>query len=170
MKKRVSLNIFVILMTALLLFNGSAWAVPAPVTASIGDIATGFTVSAPIPITDVTVITHAIATGGFHSLAIRRDGTLWAWGFNWLGQLGDGTTTDRHRPVQVLTDVVSVAAGWEHSLAIRRDGTLWAWGRNEFGQLGDGTTTDRHRPVQVLTDVVSVAAGSAYSLATIPPP
>jgi hypothetical protein len=105
MKKRVSLNVFAILMTALLLFSGSAWAVPAPVTASIGDIAAGFTVSAPVPVTDVTAVTHAIAGGDGHSLAIRRDGTLWAWGFNRHGQLGDGTTTDRLTPVQVLTDV-----------------------------------------------------------------
>jgi alpha-tubulin suppressor-like RCC1 family protein len=111
-------------------------------------------------------ITHAIAAGGAHSLAIRSDGTLWAWGFNKRGQLGDGTTTHRHSPVQVLTDVVSVAAGYRHSLAIRSDGTLWAWGSNKRGQLGDGTTTHRHSPVQVLTDVVSVTAGGgSHSLA-----
>jgi alpha-tubulin suppressor-like RCC1 family protein len=93
--------------------------------------------------------TTPIAAGDDHSLAIREDGTLWAWGQNRYGQLGDGTTINRHKPVQVLTDVVSVAAGVRHSLAIKRDGTLWAWGQNRYGQLGDGTTINRHKPVQV---------------------
>jgi uncharacterized protein YjdB len=70
-----------------------------------------------------------------------------------FGQLGDGTTTRRLTPVQVLTDVVSVAAGESHSLAIRRDATLWAWGLNVYGQLGDGTAGYRTTPIQVLTDV-----------------
>jgi alpha-tubulin suppressor-like RCC1 family protein/serine/threonine protein kinase len=118
---------------------------------------------APAPerrqLTDVA----SVAAGGA-SLAIRKDGTLWTWGWNTRGQVGDGMTTRRRRPVQVLTDVASVAAGGA-SLAIRKDGTLWAWGGNWAGQIGDGTTTDRHRPVQVLTHVVSVAAGNAHSLA-----
>jgi alpha-tubulin suppressor-like RCC1 family protein len=110
-------------------------------------------------------ITHTIAAGIFHSLAIRRDGTLWAWGWNANGELGDGTNTTRLKPVQVLTDVASVAAAGWHSLAIRHDGTLWAWGGNSTGQLGDGTTTTRFNPVQVLTDVAFVAAAATHSLA-----
>ncbi|MEW6523474.1 MAG: carboxypeptidase regulatory-like domain-containing protein [Bacillota bacterium] len=110
-----------------------------------------------------------LAAGKYHSLALRADGTVWAWGSNGAGRLGDGTTTDRPAPVQVrdLADVVAVAAGTSHSLALRADGTVWAWGSNYFGQLGDGTTTDRHTPVQVrdLADVVAVAAGTYHSLA-----
>jgi uncharacterized delta-60 repeat protein len=96
-------------------------------------------------------------------------GTVWAWGWNGVGQLGDGTTTDRHAPVQVrgLSGVVSVSAGPWNTLAVRGDGTVWAWGWNGVGQLGDGTTIDRHTPIQVpgLTGVVAVAAGYYHSLA-----
>ena len=90
----------------------------------------------------------AVAGGRYHSLAVKSDGTVWAWGNNWLGQLGDGTTTDRSIPVQVsgLSGVVAVAGGDYHSLAVKSDGTVWAWGDNYHGQLGDGTTTQRPHP------------------------
>ena len=111
----------------------------------------------------------AIAAGGGHSLAVASDGTVWAWGSNDYGQLGDGTHTDRPTPVPVsgLTSVVAVAAGEEHSLAVKGDGTVWAWGRNYYGQAGVGTTTDRPRPVQVsgLAGAVAVAASGSGSLA-----
>ena len=86
-----------------------------------------------------------IAGGAAHTLAVRSNGTLWAWGNNSSGELGDGTFTDRHAPKQIGTDTHwrSVAAGWSHSLAIKTDGTLWAWGDNDFGQVGDGTTIGR---------------------------
>jgi alpha-tubulin suppressor-like RCC1 family protein len=111
-----------------------------------------------------------IAAGAYHSLAVRSDGTVWAWGYNRFGQLGDGTILNRTAPVQVpgLSEVVAVAAGGLHSLAVRSDGTVWAWGNNSaYGQLGDGTTTDRTAPVQVqgLSEVVTVAAGYHHSLA-----
>lgn len=112
-----------------------------------------------------------LATGASHSLAIKQDGSLWAWGYNGYGQLGDGTTTGRNVPGQVMTGVVAVAAGAYHALAIKTDGSLWAWGSNGNGQLGDGTTTQRLRAVPVLdngrpmTGVVAVAAGSDHSVA-----
>ncbi|MFP5316689.1 MAG: right-handed parallel beta-helix repeat-containing protein [Acidimicrobiia bacterium] len=92
-----------------------------------------------------------------------------AWGWNVLGAVGDGTTTDRHAPTESgdLTNLASVSGGAFHSLALKRDGTVWAWGWNGAGQLGDGTTTDRRSPVQVpgLTDVVEVSAGPYHSMA-----
>jgi len=109
------------------------------------------------------------STGGYHSCALKSDGTVWCWGWNNRGQLGDGTTTDRYTPVQVvnLTNVVSIAAGAYHTCALKSDGTVWCWGYNEDGELGDGTTTNRHTPVQVsgLTSVVSIAAGDYHSCA-----
>src|SRR5438128_1670373 len=90
-----------------------------------------------------------LAGGANHSLLLRDDGTLWAWGYNTYGQLGDGSNANRSAPVQVLSGVKAVAAGDFHTMAIRTDGTLWAWGRNDEGQLGDGGKTNRPAPVQV---------------------
>jgi LPXTG-motif cell wall-anchored protein len=91
----------------------------------------------------------AIAAGGLHSLALKRDGTVWAWAFNIEGQLGDGTLAPRETPVPVrgLSGVTAIAAGGNHSLALKRDGSVWAWGANRAGELGDGTLTDRLTPV-----------------------
>jgi alpha-tubulin suppressor-like RCC1 family protein len=112
---------------------------------------------------------NLIAAGESHSLALRGDGTVWAWGSNNVGQLGDGTDTERHTPVRVLglENAVAVAAGNKHSLALRTDGTVWAWGYNGSGRLGDNTTTDENIPVRVLgmENAVAVACGSAHSLA-----
>ncbi|MDR0791389.1 MAG: hypothetical protein LBE47_02495 [Methanomassiliicoccaceae archaeon] len=110
-----------------------------------------------------------VAAGSFHSLALKYDGTVWAWGDNSSAQLGDGTHTDRSTPVRVsgLTNVIAITAGASHSLALKSDGTVWAWGSNGNGRLGDGTTTERRTPVQVsgLTDVTAIAAGNIHSLA-----
>jgi serine protease len=117
----------------------------------------------------VTLLTAKISAGYTHTIALKRDSTLWAWGDNDYGQLGDGSTTDRNAPVQIGTgtDWVSVSAGSYHTVALKSDGTLWAWGQNAFGQLGDGSTTDRNAPVQIGTgtDWVSVSAGSYHTAA-----
>jgi hypothetical protein len=94
----------------------------------------------------------AIAAGDGHTVVLKRDGTVWAWGRNWSGQLGDGTYTNRATPVAVsgLTEVIAIAAGMEYTVALKSDGTAWAWGSNEYGQLGDGTVTNRCLPVPVV--------------------
>ncbi|MGM0441358.1 MAG: T9SS type A sorting domain-containing protein [Elusimicrobiota bacterium] len=109
-----------------------------------------------------------ITAGARHSLGIKEDGTLWAWGWNDYGQLGLGDTIDKDIPLQVSTHSWSfVAGGGYHTLAIREDGTLWAWGRNEDGQLGVGDNSDKNSPVQVgvSTRWVTCAAGANHSLA-----
>ena len=110
-----------------------------------------------------------IAPGTYHTLAIKNDGSLWAWGYNYYGQLGDGTNTNRNTPVQIgtATNWASISAGFYYSLAIKNDGTLWAWGYNTFGQLGIGNTTNQLSPVQVGTanNWASVSAGYQHSLA-----
>jgi alpha-tubulin suppressor-like RCC1 family protein len=108
-------------------------------------------------------------TAGF-SVGIKTDGTLWAWGSNAQGQIGDGTTTTRSSPVQVgsLTNWKSVVAG-EHSVAaIKTDGTLWTWGGNGNGQLMDGTVIAKSSPVQVgsLTNWKSVTMNLFNTIAT----
>ncbi|MBZ0219539.1 MAG: chitobiase/beta-hexosaminidase C-terminal domain-containing protein [Candidatus Methylomirabilis sp.] len=125
--------------------------------------------NAPVEITNIGTEWASIAAGYFHTSALKADGTLWAWGRNYYGQLGDGTTTDKYPPVQIGTDNkwASVAAGGAHTIALKSDGTLWAWGRNDFGQLGDGTTTNKYAPVQIGTDNdwASVAVGNYHAIA-----
>src|SRR5215208_1789067 len=96
-------------------------------------------------------------------------GTLWAWGDNSSGQLGDGTLTQRLAPAAVvgLSGVSALSATHMHNLALKGDGTVWAWGNNFAGQLGDGTTTNRSTPVPVtgLSGVTALSAGALLGLA-----
>lgn len=117
----------------------------------------------------------AVAAGEFASFALKGDGTLWSWGANFSGVLGDGTTDDRPLPVQVLAAplsngrYVAVAAGGEHALALQADGTLWAWGANVSGQLGTGTTgtLPNSTPVMIGSDRdwTAISAGVGHSVA-----
>ena len=109
----------------------------------------------------------AIATGAHHSFAIAANGSLWAWGANDKGQLGDGTTVSKCTPVQLVgvANVIDVAAGDAHTLALTRSGALYAWGANARGQLGDGTTVDKSAPVLIGTGFTGIAAGALHGFA-----
>ncbi len=106
-----------------------------------------------------------IAAEDFTSMVVETDGRLWAWGENDWGQVGDGTTSARSSPLQIMTGVATVETGSYSTLAVQFDGTLWAWGANWDGQLGDGTDQDRYRPTRIMTGVAAVAAGNNHSLA-----
>jgi alpha-tubulin suppressor-like RCC1 family protein len=113
-----------------------------------------------------------VRAGAFFALAVGWNGTVWAWGDNRAGELGDGTTTDRHEPVQVdVSDVADIAAGSQHSLARRWDGTVVAWGDNARGQLGIGTTDATATPTAVpgLGEVTAIAATQVASFAVQAP-
>jgi len=105
-----------------------------------------------------------VAAGNANSLILKTDGTLWACGANFFGQLGDSTTTGRTTPKLIMSGVSSVAARYEHSLILKTDGTLWACGYNNCGQLGDGTKTNRSIPVSIATGVASIAQGMTIVL------
>lgn len=94
-----------------------------------------------------------ISAGTLHTLAIKNDGSLWAWGDNTYGQLGDGSGIGKNTPVRIGTanNWSKVDAGYYHSVAIKTDGSIWAWGSNGSGQLGDGTDIDKNEPVQIGT-------------------
>ena len=111
-----------------------------------------------------------ISAGNRFSLAIKNTGTLWSWGWDFTGQLGNGLTTpDLNLPGQVGTgnNWFSIDAGDQHSLAIQTTGTLWAWGNNTFGQLGDGTNTTSLIPIQIGTSTnwARISAGTDHSMA-----
>ena len=110
-----------------------------------------------------------VSAGEDNACARKTDGTLWCWGDNQRGQIGDGTTTDRHAPVEITAlgaAVAAVSVGFEHTCAIKTDGTLWCWGDNGFGQLGDGTEQQRLSPIEVETlgaTVAQVSAGATHT-------
>jgi alpha-tubulin suppressor-like RCC1 family protein len=165
--------------TVALKSDGTVWSCGWNLSGQLGD---GTTTSRTTPVqvlgpsgTGVLRNVQAVAGGYGHTLALKTDGTVWAWGWNETGRLGDGTTLTRHAAVQVvgpggsgfLNEVRAVAAGYQQTLAVKKDGTVWAWGGNFYGQLGDGTTTNRPTPVQVvgpggsgfLNEVRTVTAG-----------
>jgi len=105
-----------------------------------------------------------------HTCATRADGSVWCWGLNNAGQLGDGSLHNRSVPVRAgaLSGIVELAIGGfethgpiSHSCARASSGRLWCWGANAFGQLGDGTTTSRSTPVPVLGIADARALGVA---------
>jgi alpha-tubulin suppressor-like RCC1 family protein len=111
-------------------------------------------------------------SAGYHTAAVKTDGTLWTWGYNRCGPLGDGTTTNRSSPVTTAgagTTWCQVSAGgYYHTTAVKTDGTLWTWGRNNFGELGDGTTTNRSSPVTTAgagTTWCQASAGGYHTVA-----
>lgn len=112
-----------------------------------------------------------VSCGAYHSTGVRANGTLWSWGANGFGRLGDNTTTARSSPVSVVggfSDWVQVSAGRYHSIGLRSNGTAWGWGANGSGQLGDNTTVSKSSPVSVVggfTDWVQVSSGRAACVA-----
>ncbi len=175
--------------TIVLKNDGTVWAFGWNSKGQLGD---GTTASSSTPVqvrgeggvgflTDIIAIAAGGGYDGGHTVALKSDGTVWTYGWNNRGQLGDGTTTERHTPVQVhgeddvgfLTDIIAIAAGYRHTVALKSDRTVWAYGLNYFGQLGDGTGTDRHTPVQThgegdigfLTDIIAIAAGYSHTVA-----
>jgi len=155
--------------------NGTAWAWGRASSGLLGD---GTTVDKSSPVSVVGGFTNwcQVSAGQGHSLGIRTNGTLWSWGCNSYGQLGDGTTVSKSSPVSVIggfTDWCQVSAGHGHSLGVRTNGTAWAWGSNcrlivgATGALGDGTTVNKSSPVSVVggfTNWCQVSAGYIHSL------
>jgi alpha-tubulin suppressor-like RCC1 family protein len=148
--------------------SGTLWAWGQNDSGQLG-IGTTDSQGLPVQVGSKSDWTAAFSAGEGHSLAIRSDGSLWAWGRNDHGQLGDGTNEDRSEPVQVdgAGTWKAVSAGVHHSLAIREDGTLWAWGLGADGRLGNGSTESSSVPVQVGMDAdwTVVSAGLGFSVA-----
>jgi alpha-tubulin suppressor-like RCC1 family protein len=148
--------------------DGTLWSWGRNDLGQLGTGTTGAAQSVPQQVPGLANIVE-VAAGSRHSLVVRADRTVWAWGYNGLGQLGDGTETDRPTPrrVHALTGAVHIDAGTAHSVAALTNGTVWAWGYNGLGQLGDGTDVNRLAPVKAtgLAHIIDVAAGSSHSLA-----
>ena len=130
-----------------------------------GQLGDGTTNGSDVPVQETTAASDwaAVTAGYVHTCAIKTTGTLWCWGDNGNGQLGDGNTSDSHVPVQESTasNWAAVAAGYNYTCAIKTTGTLWCWGDNGNGQLGDGTTNGSDVPVQETTAASNWAAVAA---------
>jgi alpha-tubulin suppressor-like RCC1 family protein len=153
--------------------DGTVWAWGYNRFGQLGMGISGADIFNPVQVSGLSGII-AIAGGMNHSLALKSDGTVWAWGYNSTGQLGNGTTNDSYSPVQVtgLSSVTAIAGGYYHSLVLRSDGTVWGWGYNYQGQLGNGTYIKSSQPMQAtsLSSVSRIASFGSNSLAIISPP
>ncbi|HET6351992.1 MAG TPA: alpha/beta fold hydrolase [Coriobacteriia bacterium] len=148
--------------------DGSLWAWGMNYSGQLGDGSSGYGSGRISPFrigTDTDW--ECVAAGTYHSLGIKADGSLWAWGENSRGEIGDATTEYRSVPTHIgdETDWASVSAGEYHSVATKSDGSLWAWGSNEYGQLGDeDVPTNALTPTKVGTGYSAVAAGGTHTL------
>ena len=148
---------------------------------NIGQLGTGNTTASIIPVASSACASGVYQGAGLsplmghltasqnHTLAVKADATVWAWGENANGELGDGTIIDRPTPVQAsgVAGANGISTGYYHSLAVLANGTVSSWGYNGYGQLGQGDTLSRPTPLAVpgLTGVISVSAGQYHSLA-----
>lgn len=179
MANKSSLATLVVVGLALLLHTAALGATPGgPAWAwglnSDGELGNGTVtpysgVSSPVQVTGLTRVV-AVAGGDQHSLGLMSDGTVWAWGNDGWGQLGNGQYAPSATPIQVpgLSGVTAIAAGSLHSLALKSDGSVWAWGFDYYGQVGNGTSGGNVlSPARVkgLGRVTDIAAGGFTSYA-----
>lgn len=97
--------------------------------------------------------------------AVMSDGSLWMWGANRCGALGNGTQESTSIPEKIMENVKEVSLGIYYSTAVKTDNSLWMWGENNYGQLGNGTQTDSSLPIKIMEDVKEVSLGSVHSVA-----
>lgn len=106
-----------------------------------------------------------VAAGGYHSLFLKQDGSVWATGANYYGQIGDGSNTNRQTSILVMTGVTAIASGWSHNLFLKADGTVWSVGIDLYGELGNNETSwGRNVPVQIMSGVKAISAATWHSL------
>lgn len=149
--------------------DGTVWAFGQNIHGELGNGITNPSYVLPVQVNFLTGII-SIACGYAHSLALKNDGTAWAWGNNPNGELGIGNNTNSNVPIQIssLSGVRAVSGGCYHSVVLKNDGTVWTFGSNLGGQLGNGNNTDSNIPVQVnlLSGIISISSSfSDHSIA-----
>jgi len=149
--------------------DGTVWAWGDNTLGELGRGAVTGVEATAAPVSGLAGVTKISAGCGF-SLALRSDGTVWAWGYNSAGELGNGSTANSTVPVKItgLSQVTAIAAGWDSAVAIVAGGaSVWAWGGNDAGQLGDGTTASHSIPVRVTqlgtVHITGAAVGLKYA-------
>ncbi len=153
--------------------DGTVWAWGNNLFGALGNSSTGLTSRIPVQVMKLTNVI-AIAGGRYHSLALKKDGTVWAWGDNGYGQAGQGSKISILYKIPVLVpnlnNVIAITSGYNHNLALTNDGKIWAWGYNNQGQLGDGTNQEKESPKELsnlTNNIVAIAAGGGHSIALL---
>ncbi|MDI6897871.1 RCC1 domain-containing protein [Methanocella conradii] len=153
--------------------DGTVWAWGYNIYGQLGVGNCSHDIPSPIQIVSLSNVT-AISTGDSTSFALKDDGSVWAWGENDHGQIGDGTNENKLIPIKVpINDIIDIASCGGHTLALKDDGTVLAWGRNCNGELGNGgisepsNKSDRYQPDEIkgLSDVIAISAGQSHSVA-----
>jgi len=153
-----------------LLTNGTVWAWGLNGFGQLGNGTPSFLEATPVQVAGLTDVVRVAAGSGF-SVGLKSDGTVWTWGQNHFGQLGDGTNTARSLAAPIaLSGVVAIASGQHFALAVLSpalNGQVWTWGTNENGELGNGSDVASNVPVRAagITNVVAVDAGHNHALA-----
>jgi alpha-tubulin suppressor-like RCC1 family protein len=156
--------------TAAIKSDGTLWLWGQGFVGQLGNNNTSNQIS-PVQTTSSGTYWKHVACGYQHTAAVKTDGTLWCWGLNTSGQLGDNTITNKSSPVQTVaggTIWKQAACGYSFTAAVKLDGTLWLWGSNGSGQLGDNTTAQKSSPVQTVTGGTNwsqVVSGSTHTIA-----
>jgi alpha-tubulin suppressor-like RCC1 family protein len=158
--------------TVILKTDGTVWSMGSNYYGQLGaGLPTGTGNQSFTPLNSGLTSVVAVSAGWQHTLALKSDGTVWAWGLNVKGQLGDGSFTERNSPVQVsgLVDVVAVSAGEQASLALKKDGTVWGWGSNDSWQARGTSGTSATVPVQItqISKAIGISAGIIHASAVL---
>ena len=139
-----------------------------------GQLGDGTTITSTTPktISTLTAGVTQLAAGDMHTCALLSTGGVKCWGYNYFGQLGDGTTASKNIPTDLLTltsGVTQIAAKGDNSCALLSSGGVKCWGRGDSGQIGDGATTHRKTPTlsTLTSDVMQIAAGGGHTCALL---
>ena len=146
--------------------DGSLWAWGGNWWGQLGDGTEGATEYKLTPVKIMDGVTQ-VSVGANLTLAIKSDGSLWAWGYNWGGRIitDDSTIEESYSPMKIMDGVTQVSTSSDFTMAIKIDGSLWAWGRNEHGGLGDGTKANRYSPVKIMDEITQVSVGDVHTMA-----
>jgi alpha-tubulin suppressor-like RCC1 family protein len=150
--------------------DGSLWAWGSNEYGQLGDNMAGKGTNCTSPTRIGTDSNWTIVSAGVsHTVALKMDGSIWAWGRNNCGQLGDRTKMDHRSPARIGSDNdwKAVSVGSSHTVALKSDGSLWTWGWNGSGELGDGTGKERNSPIRIGTDCnwAAVSVGAFHTMA-----